>query len=335
MNKVKVCKKCKRELPLNDIYFFKNKQLKDGFEGSCKECRGSSFNKRKERPVVEDGYKFCGTCENIYPNTLEYFSLDSQRKDGLSYCCKKCLNERNRKNYNSEYKRNYYIENKDHILKREKQYRLDNVEKFKEKDKLYYANNTERILRYQKMYRIKNKESIQDKRKKYYLKNKECINAKTKQYYYNNKERLLLRNNQYYKENKERILEQCKAYAKTERGKTFRKLNENKRRTSKKKALSFLTQKQWTNIVDKFNNSCAYCGVENYSLTIDHFIPISSGGELTISNIIPCCRSCNSSKNKYNFFEWYPKQEFYSKQREDKILKHLNYKDGVQQISIL
>lgn len=335
MNKTKICKKCKRELPLDDTHFFKNKQLKDGYEGSCKECRGSSFTKRKDRPNVKDGEKFCSVCGNIYPNTLEYFPSDSQRKDGLGYYCKKCTNKNNRKNYNSEYKHNYYIKNKDRILNREKQYRLDNIEKFKEKEKLYYVNNTERILEYQKMYRIKNKESIRQKRKEYYSNNKELINTKTREYYKNNKEKLLFKSKQYYIENKEKISEYCKAYAKSERGKTLRKINENKRRTLKKKALSFLSQKQWQNIVDKFNNSCAYCGSDNVTLTMDHFIPISSGGEFTVSNIVPCCYSCNSSKNKYNFFEWYSKQEFYNKQREEKILKHLNYKDGTQQISIL
>lgn len=260
MDKTKICKKCKRELPRDDTHFFKNKQLKDGFEGSCKECRGSSFFKRKEKPVIKEGEKYCSVCGSIYPNTLEYFTSDKQRKDGLSYYCKKCLNTANRKNYNSENKKYYYLKNREDIL------------------------------------------------------------SKRKAYYINNKDEIFLRD---------------KKYKQSDRGKAMIKTTRQKRRTLSKKMLSFLTIEQWNKKLDDFNNSCAYCGKANCNLSIDHFIPLSKGGELSISNTVPCCSNCNSSKNNSDFFEWYIKQTFYSKQREEFILKHLNYKDGIQQISIL
>ncbi len=67
----------------------------------------------------------------------------------------------------------------------------------------------------------------------------------------------------------------------------------------------------------------------------EHFVPISSNGPYTANNIIPACKSCNSSKRDSDFFSWYPKQPFYSKRREAKILRYLNYdNDGKQQASI-
>lgn len=334
MENLKKCKKCNRELPMNDVYFFKNKQLKDGFEGACKECRGSSFTKRKDKPVASEGFKVCSDCLAEYPNTLEYFSSDKRRKDKLSYCCKSCLNARNRKNYKSESKHEYYIKNKDYILEREKNYREANIDKFKEKDKRYYVENVDKILEYQKRYRVKNSDKIQERRKFHYNNNKELHRIRCKKYYEKNKEILNMKSKIYHINNKDSIRVKNCEYRKTEHAKRLRKINENKRRTLKKKLLSYLTKNQWDNILSKFNNSCAYCG-SSEPLTIDHFVPISKGGELTVSNVIPCCCSCNSSKNNKNFFEWYSRQSFYDKERKDRILKHLKYKDRTQQISIL
>ena len=46
-------------------------------------------------------------------------------------------------------------------------------------------------------------------------------------------------------------------------------------------------------------NFCQYCGIETEpsKATIDHITPQSSGGSDDISNLIYCCKSCNSAKN--------------------------------------
>src|SRR5690606_38223949 len=98
---------------------------------------------------------------------------------------------------------------------------------------------------------------------------------------------------------------------------------------------SNLTQEQWEQCLESFNNSCAYCGTNDEVMCREHFIPVIKGGEFSKNNIIPCCVSCNSSKRDRDFFEWYPTKDFYSKQRENKILKYLNYKYHTQQLSIL
>ena len=43
---------------------------------------------------------------------------------------------------------------------------------------------------------------------------------------------------------------------------------------------------------------CFYCGYEGKDMTIDHIIPISTAPELAIeiSNMVSCCKPCNSSK---------------------------------------
>lgn len=41
-------------------------------------------------------------------------------------------------------------------------------------------------------------------------------------------------------------------------------------------------------------NQCVYCG--RNANTVDHIIPISKGGKNEYDNLVPCCKSCNSSK---------------------------------------
>lgn len=49
---------------------------------------------------------------------------------------------------------------------------------------------------------------------------------------------------------------------------------------------------------------CIYCGTEE-DTTFDHLIPLSKGGPDTISNQVPACRSCNSSKGSRDVIEWF------------------------------
>jgi hypothetical protein len=49
---------------------------------------------------------------------------------------------------------------------------------------------------------------------------------------------------------------------------------------------------------------CVYCG-DTQDLTWDHLIPTSRGGADTISNNVPACSKCNSSKGNRDVLEWY------------------------------
>jgi len=106
-----------------------------------------------------------------------------------------------------------------------------------------------------------------------------------------------------------------------------------KRRSYERRLVTSLTLAQWEDTKLYFNNSCAYCG-RHEELHQDHFIALSNYGEYSHNNIIPVCRHCNSSKHTSSFFDWYPEQKFYSKNRMNKILKFLNYENGFQQLSI-
>lgn len=54
----------------------------------------------------------------------------------------------------------------------------------------------------------------------------------------------------------------------------------------------------------KFDYCCAYCGVKPDRLDPDHVIPLSRGGADAITNLLPTCMMCNSSKCAMTLTEW-------------------------------
>jgi 5-methylcytosine-specific restriction endonuclease McrA len=56
----------------------------------------------------------------------------------------------------------------------------------------------------------------------------------------------------------------------------------------------------WQEVLRDFNYSCAYCGKPQKELSTplqqEHFVPLSKGGGYTRNNIIPACKTCNTTK---------------------------------------
>ena len=59
--------------------------------------------------------------------------------------------------------------------------------------------------------------------------------------------------------------------------------------------------------------------------TKDHILALKKGGRLSPDNIIPCCRTCNSSKNDRNLEEWYKEQPFFDRRRLLKIYDYVKF----------
>lgn len=264
----------------------------------------------------------CGESKNI-----SEFHKKKASKDGLAYECKSCI---------SEYKKKYYEQNRDEVLKKVKEryakscedikayqeeYRKNNAEKVAESKKNHYEQNKEKVLLKCKIYRENNREKIAETKRIYHQKNKEYILGKVRAY---------------HKKHKKRIAEYMKQYSKQ-----YHKENPNiqrqftqKRRAKLKQLPHNLKLEEWLDIKHVFNNSCAYCGMtekeheKHYGekLHQEHFIPLTKGGGYEKGNIIPSCRSCNCSKNNTNFIEWYKNYKHHDSDREMKILNYISEK---------
>ena len=64
-----------------------------------------------------------------------------------------------------------------------------------------------------------------------------------------------------------------------------------------------LTDRQWTALKDAWSG-CAYCGATDKPLQRDCVLPISRGGRYTLDNVVPACRSCNTSKCNDEVTSW-------------------------------
>ena len=85
-----------------------------------------------------------------------------------------------------EYDKQYRLNNKEKINKKEKEYRLNNKEYYKE----YRLNNKDKMKEYTKEYQITNKNKLKEYHKQYNENNKEKIKEQKKEYYENNKEKI-------------------------------------------------------------------------------------------------------------------------------------------------
>jgi len=64
------------------------------------------------------------------------------------------------------------------------------------------------------------------------------------------------------------------------------------------------TKAQVEALLRKANGLCVYCGEASDKLTIDHATPIHAGGRHNVRNLVPCCKSCNSSKGTKDLADW-------------------------------
>ena len=59
-----------------------------------------------------------------------------------------------------------------------------------------------------------------------------------------------------------------------------------------------ITKPEWELVKRTFGQKCFYCGTKAKKLTMDHFVPLKSGGKHAASNIRPACRECNCLKGR-------------------------------------
>jgi 5-methylcytosine-specific restriction endonuclease McrA len=158
-------------------------------------------------------------------------------------------------------------------------------------------------------YRQKNLERLRDKDRRYHAAHRDERRAKDRAWRAKHRQRLKVlrkaiaatpeaqaKSRLYYQENRETILVKHKHYVQSF-PKAQKAANARYRARKKGAARSDLTAKQWEEIKSAYGHRCVYCGKKFKRLTKDHIIPLSRGGDHTVSNIVPACMSCNRKKH--------------------------------------
>lgn len=268
-----------------------------------------------------EGMKVCSKCG--IELSLDNFHKNKGNKDGMSGSCKGCANERSKAWVKANAKRvkangkKWYEANLERTKATSRAWYLANTEKHKATSSARYRENPERVNTAARIWNKANPEKAKSTSKKWYESNSEWSKAAARAW---------------YEANPEQAKATAKAWSNANHEKT-RQYTQG-RKAIKRSLTSSLTVTQWEEIKQHFNNACCYCGEEK-TLHQEHFLALSKGGEYTHNNIVPACKSCNSSKNNNTFFEWYPKYKHYSKKRGKLILDYLGYHNTTQQLSIL
>jgi len=90
------------------------------------------------------------------------------------------------------------------------------------------------------------------------------------------------------------IAHRDKDHSSAERQSRFRQ-REKERKTLPREDKKVAYGQNWDAIVAFYGGKCAYCQKEPW-VDIDHIVATSRGGKHELSNIVPACKSCNSSK---------------------------------------
>lgn len=246
--------------------------------------------------------KYCKGCKT--EKELSEFYNNKREKDGKSFYCKFCMNEKaqqwrvmNPEKLKEGMKRRGKKYYQNHLEKeqeraRQKNMRPENVQRRKQK----YDSNKEEILESQHLYRLNNLDEVREKDRK--------------------------------KKARQRASGQDRVWAE-------------KRRARKLSLPDTLTLEQWKHALLYWNNRCAICDREfgksiDYRCAADHWIPLSAENcpGTTIDNMIPLCHGkdgCNNSKSTKLPQEWLLKR--FGEEKANELLTNVNlYFETVRRI---
>ena len=192
---------------------------------------------------------------------------------------------------------------------------------------------TGKSLRYTKtrqcircMEEYRERDDYKESRKLHYEANKERIQARNKENYFKHREERNRKSMEYWRRTKDTPRQQMRM----RRGKARRRAalaDAHKSRYTSQDAIARMKE---------FDDSCCYCQkpLQLKTLCLDHFHPIFRGGPDVISNIVPTCRSCNSSKGALPPEQWYFAQPFANQKHWSRIVKALGLKGNVNQLPL-
>lgn len=250
-------------------------------------------------------YKLCGKCLQYLPATSQFFPKDIKSQSGISSPCKICKREKAKTRLSTQ-------ENRDKRNARIRQRRQENPKADIQYKRIYRKNNRDKIRQQDHVSRLKNPEKYKLKSQKFRIQHPNRIKESTKKWIKANPERRKTQLRKWTESNRARVNQLHRIWASKNRNhlrikeQNWRKANPGKamaqsqrHRAHKYNAeINNFTAQQWQTMQAAYDHRCVYCEKRHKGrLTQDHITPLSQGGNHTLINIIPACRSCNSKKH--------------------------------------
>ena len=91
-----------------------------------------------------------------------------------------------------------------------------------------------------------------------------------------------------------------------------------------------LSDAQWAALQEAWGG-CAYCGVSGVPLQRDCVQALSRGGRYTFDNIVPACRSCNTSKCNDEVTGWLRRKRL---DERAFLLRHLEIRTALAPLAL-
>lgn len=136
----------------------------------------------------------------------------------------------------------------------------------------------------------------------YFAKNREKVLKQNREWYARNKVAVLKTKREYFQNNYSRLQPQRRKWILENRTKVrqYIRIADWRRRVWAQINGGECTLEKAMLRVEYFEWKCRYCHKELTirTLTLDHQIPLARKGTNWPSNLVPCCKRCNSRKNK-------------------------------------
>ena len=207
----RVCKYCKRELPLTNEYFAWANKAKGQYQRMCKECFSVYMHNRWLDIKAEDGerLKKANEAKQKYVETRMDRVRENRRRYDRNHADE--VRERSRIKNGRKYWGDEEFARRTGWTPPEPQEK-SRYEERREYERVYYEAHKEQIAEYKKKYREEHKEQIAQQRRKYREENAERDAAKRKAHYEAHREEMLEKQRQYRKTEKRK--EWSRNYAK-------------------------------------------------------------------------------------------------------------------------
>jgi 5-methylcytosine-specific restriction endonuclease McrA len=297
----------------------------------CRDCGESRPEMFAERLRTR-----CKACQKAYMRRWYDANKDKVRTKGKAY------REANAERIRAQ-KRAYRQANIEQARARDAAYAAAHKEEARAYSAAYRATHREKLREYHAQWTRDNPDRVAEyqrngaDRSRAYGKARRMADpaakaAADRAYRASHPEQCKARSASYYRENSDRIKANNAAYAKDDRKRTrkyktkYREANRDTLRAKNREwsaanpiknvmkqqhrlarlraAEGSHTAEEWLALLISCGGLCVWCG-SGKNIHRDHVIPIVRGGTDYIDNIVPACRSCNSSKGKNLVEEWF------------------------------